>query len=124
MKKVRWFEVTKLQTELKTNKNPHIEIIANHLIEQAALDPGVEETHNKLNKSLEGMYRFIRSEAQKQALDGFSMIAKEEVYGLAQHYYDEDSIDFEPKTQPVKKSKTIVAEEVLLPEEDDSIFEM
>ena len=44
-------------------------------------------------KDLKNMCEFIKSEAQKQAVNGMAMIEDSEVYGWAIHYFDESNED-------------------------------
>lgn len=51
----------------------------------------------KSNKSIKGCCSYIISEAEKAAKNNATVFTDEQVYGLAVHYYDEDSIKEEPK---------------------------
>ncbi|OCN03572.1 hypothetical protein A4S06_05270 [Erysipelotrichaceae bacterium MTC7] len=107
----------------------YIKAIAEHLINKAKNDPLLQETLNKPNKSLKGMFEYVKSEARKLAKDGCAVVEDEKVYALAQHYYDEDSLDFEPKekkevnpkTPQEKKVKKV--DKIELPEMDMDDFE-
>lgn len=122
MRKERLLMKTKIQLDLESMENPHnnITIIANELIRRSKEDPSLIESHNKEYKSLDGMMKYIRKEAQKRAQGGMAMIHHEEVFGLAQHYYDEDSIGVEKKSVGSIKKEN----EVILPEESLDIFDI
>lgn len=111
----------KIEIDLETNKDESIKVVANQLISNAKNDPLVAEALNKKNKSLVGMWKYINDVAKKRAKNGSVAIRAEEVFGLAQHYYDEDSIDFEPKEKASKKKE--VAKAIELPEENTDVFD-
>lgn len=113
----------KILKDLEKTTNPSIIRIARYLIDTAEGDSLKKESLSKENKSLDGMYAYVKSEAQKQAADGSACIEDAIVYSWAQHYYDEDSIDFEPKKVETKgKNTKPKVEEITLPEEDEDVF--
>lgn len=111
----------KIQSDLEQAKNPSIIRIANHLIAKASEDALLQTTFDKPNKSLDEMYKYVTSEARKQAVAGSACIDDETVYGWAQHYYDEDSIVMNVITK--QKDTKAKVEEVELPDEDLDVFD-
>ena len=105
----------KIIEDLKLAKNPSIIKIANHLIAKAENDQLITKTLNKPNKSLDEMFKYVSSEAKKKAQNGVACIEDDEVYGWAQHYYDEDSIVLSKKVEPKQKKKE---EKISLPDND------
>jgi hypothetical protein len=65
-------------------------VIQNHLNETAANDPLFAETLKKENKNIDQCINYILQTVQKSGCSGF---ADEEIFGMAKHYYDEDSIN-------------------------------
>lgn len=64
-------------------------IINDHLQERAANDPLFAITLAKKNKSIDECVNYIFSEVQKSGCHGFD---DDEIFQMAVHYYDEDSI--------------------------------
>lgn len=67
-------------------------VVKEYLDNYAKQDEAFAKSYAKENKSFEECLKYIKQEAQKQAQNGCAMIAKEEVFGWAVHYYDEDDI--------------------------------
>ena len=63
--------------------------VESHLKEVAAKDSLFAETLKKPNKNIEGCMNYIMSQAKKS---GANMMTDDEVFQMAIHYYDEDSI--------------------------------
>lgn len=72
------------------------EVIWNHLLERAENDELIAQNLYKEGKTLDGCVNYILSEVQKSGKNGF---ADCEIYSMAIHYYDEDSIE-EVKSTP------------------------
>ena len=70
--------------------DPFKERISDHLQEVAQNDKLFAETLKKPNKSLEGCIKYIYSEVRKTGRCGFN---DDEIFTIAIHYYDEDSIE-------------------------------
>jgi hypothetical protein len=70
--------------------NKFQETILNHLKELADKDPLFAETFAKPNKNIADCEKYILNEVHKSGCNGF---ADEEIYQMAVHYYDEDTID-------------------------------
>jgi hypothetical protein len=86
-------------------------VISVHLESVAAADPLFAETLKKENKSIDGCINYIMNTVQKSGCNGF---ADDEIFNMAMHYYDEDSIK---DGKPVS-GKVIVNHKVeLTPEE-------
>jgi len=64
-------------------------IIKAHLDQVAAKDPLFAETLKKENKNIDGCVSYIISEVRKKKV---GVMTDDEVFNLAIHYYDEDSI--------------------------------
>ena len=80
-------------------------VIKQHLDERAKTDKSFAKSYKKKNKSLEGCCKYLISEAQKLAKSGQIALPREQVFGMAVHYYDEDSIKDVTQT----KCKTIIS---------------
>lgn len=77
--------------------------ISEHLEEVAKNDKLFAVTLEKPNKSIDGCIDYIYSEVKKTRRCGFN---DDEIFNMAIHYYDEDSIEDVPKTHNVKVSHT------------------
>ena len=79
-----------------SNKNQSFkDAIKRYLDQRAAKDEQFAKTYAKQGKTLDECCRYIIGEAKKRG--GSSVVmADEEVYGLAVHYYDEDDIQVNP----------------------------
>lgn len=69
--------------------------IVMYLRQRCAEDAALLEACKKENKSLDGIVRYIKQEAQKQSKNGMACIPDATVYEWAVHYILEDSIDCE-----------------------------
>jgi len=87
-------------------------VIQQHLEGVATADPLFAETLKKENKNIDECINYILNTVQKSGCNGF---ADEEIFGMAVHYYDEDTVvgKFESKSM-----KVIVNHTVELTEED------
>lgn len=77
--------------------------IVMYLRQRCAEDTALLEACKKENKSLDGIVRYIKQEAQKQATDGMACVPDATVYEWAVHYILEDSINCEDKKLNAKK---------------------
>lgn len=75
--------------QLEENKVPAIKIIADYLLTRDDL----KEKLDNPKKSLSEMFKYILSEAKKQAENGCACIDNEIVFGWAVHYYDEEKVE-------------------------------
>jgi len=74
--------------------------IKNFLDKKAADDPLFATSYAKGNKNIDECCNFILNKVQKSGCNGF---ADEEIFGMAIHYYDEDSIkDVKPVNAKIK----------------------
>lgn len=102
-----------MQTKTRTMKSTDNfkKLIQQHLEGVAAADPLFAETFKKENKSIDGCVNYIMNTVQKSSCNGFT---DDEIFNMAMHYYDEDSI---AESKPVN-AKVIVNHKVeLTPEE-------
>lgn len=74
-------------------------IIKAHLDKMAQQDFSFAERYKLENKSLDKCIQYIKSQAQKQAKQGFAAIEDDVVYGWAVHYYQEDDIKVDEKVK-------------------------
>lgn len=65
----------------------------------------MNEKYLNEEKSLKQMVTFIKSEAEKKAVNGVAMLEDEEVYGLAIHYFDEPNEKLNINKQQITKLK-------------------
>lgn len=87
----------------ETKTDPFKERINDHLQEVAQNDKLFAETLKKPNKSLDGCVQYIYSEVRKTGRCGFN---DDEIFKMAIHYYDEDSIEEVKNIQPPQVSHT------------------
>lgn len=71
-------------------KDPFKEAIATYLQVMAKSDEVFAKTFNKPNKNIDDCAIYILNEVKKTGRQGF---ADDEIYNMAIHYYDEDSIE-------------------------------
>lgn len=81
-------------------------VVKDYLDNYAQQDEAFAKSYAKENKTFEECLKYIKQEARKQAQNGCAMIAKEEVFGWAVHYYDEDDIKVD---QNIKANMTTTA---------------
>lgn len=74
--------------QVKINKDKNISIICDYLSSREDMKEKLE----KENKTITGMYAYIKEQAKAKAINGCACLEDAEVFGLAVHYYDEDSI--------------------------------
>lgn len=86
-------------------------VLQNYLVECAKNDSLFAANYLKSNKSLDDCITYILNTVQKS---GYSCLADDEVYNMAIHYYDEDTIEV---GKPVS-CKAIVNQHVELTEEE------
>lgn len=96
-------------TLLKTN-DPNIKRVAEYL-EQFAKDNNWQKIEES-KKTIDECWGYILAKAKEKAIGGTSVLADEEVFGLAVHYYDElgnveiKPLDFKRKPQANESKKT------------------
>jgi hypothetical protein len=74
-------------------------IIKDHLDKMAQQDFAFAERYKLESKSLDKCIQYIKSQAQKQAKQGFAAIEDDVVYGWAVHYYQEDNVEVNEKVK-------------------------
>jgi hypothetical protein len=74
-------------------------IIKAHLDKMAQQDFAFAERYKLENKSLDKCIQYIKSQAQKQAKQGFAAVEDDVVYGWAVHYYQEDNVEVNEKVK-------------------------
>lgn len=74
-------------------------IIKAHLDKMAQQDFAFAERYKLESKSLDKCIQYIKSQAQKQAKQGFAAIEDDVVYGWAVHYYQEDDVKVDDKVK-------------------------
>lgn len=96
-------------------KEAYKKSIAKYLNERIKTDEYLAEAIKKPGKTLDGVLKYVKEEARKQAQNGVACIPDEEVYEWAVHYILEDFIDMEAKTEkkaaekkPVKEAPVVV----------------
>lgn len=95
---------------MKTTDN-FKQVINTHLEGVAAADPVFAEKFKSDKKSIDKCVQYILNSVQKSGCNGFS---DEEIFGMAMHYYDEESIDI---GKPVN-AKVVVNHTIELTEEE------
>lgn len=77
------------------------------IVEYLLTRSDMNEKYLSEEKSLSQMVQFIKSEAQKQAVNGLAMIEDDEVFGWAIHYFDEtnENLGLNKKTDIVNIKK-------------------
>lgn len=66
------------------------QVIKSYLWQRAGQDPLFAPNLAKPNKSIDDCVTYILNEVRKSGCNGF---ADDEIFGMAVHYYDEDSIE-------------------------------
>lgn len=87
------------------------QVIKSYLWQRAGQDPLFAPNLAKPNKSIDDCVTYILNEVQKSGCAGF---ADEEIYSMALHYYDEDSIEV---GKPIE-CKVVINHTVELTEEE------
>lgn len=87
-------------------------VIKDYLDNRAKTDRQFAKSYKKKNKSLDECCNYILGEVKKKAKTGQIVLPREEVFGLAVHYYDEDDIKGLPQSSaacdivsPIEKDK-------------------
>lgn len=72
--------------------------IMQYLKKRCAHDETLLNACKKPNKTIDGIIKYVKSEASKQAHDGMACIPDDTVYEWTVHYILEDSVNCENKT--------------------------
>ena len=81
--------------DMELLKEEYKKMIAHHLADRCKTDPYLAEAVQKPGKTLDGVVKYVTSEAKKRATGSVAVIPDSEVYNWAVHYILEDSLDFE-----------------------------
>ncbi len=92
-----------MRTNLTAKTDNEKRILA--YIEQNATDYLCNKINNG-KKTLQGCWKYITSEAKKQAVNGCACIEDSTVFGWAMHYFEEDSIKEGATPKPNTTPKT------------------
>ena len=90
---------------MANNTNAALDKVRIYLEEKAKAEAEFATIYAKPNKSLEECWKYIISEARKQAVEQCACISDEDVYNMAVHYYMEDDVKA-PTTTPKGKVTT------------------
>lgn len=89
-------------SEKKSQTTANFErVIRDYLDEYAELDTAFAAKYKNEKKSIEECCKYIMGEAKKACTGGSLALTDDEVYGMAVHYYDEDSIIINPASAQV-----------------------
>lgn len=92
---------------METTKDPFKGVIAKYLQELAKTDELFAKTLAKPHKNIDDCATYILNEVKKTRRQGF---ADDEIYNMAIHYYDEDSIEIgKPISAKVVVNHTLAA---------------
>lgn len=81
--------------------------IVKYLSDRTLADYTLEEACRKPNKTLDGVMNYVLQEAKKQAFKNCAMVEDDTVYNWVIHYITEDSLDCEPKPEPVRQNTAV-----------------
>lgn len=95
---------------MKESTDPFKETILNHLQELAHKDNLFAKTFSKPYKNIDDCITYILNEVKKSQRQGF---ADEEIYNMAIHYYDEETVEI---GTPLK-AKVIVNRSIAAPQQ-------
>ena len=101
----------KFEDECKSVKDKNLKLICDYLLGREDM----QEKLNNPNKSIDKMFRYIRSQAKKKAVNGCAVISDAEVFGWAVHYYDEEEVSGnaeQPERMTLQYAKDIVKKSV------------
>ena len=77
---------------MANNTNAALDKVRTYLENKAKAEAEFATIYAKPNKSLEECWKYIVSEARKQAVENCACISDEDVYNMAVHYYMEDDV--------------------------------
>ena len=87
---------------MATTNNAALAKVQEYLENRAKNEAEFAAIYAKPNKSLEECWKYIVSEARKQAVNQCACISDEDVYNMAVHYYMEDDVKAPSSTPKVK----------------------
>jgi hypothetical protein len=91
---------------MANNTNAALDKVRTYLENKAKAEAEFATIYAKPNKSLEECWKYIVSEARKQAVNQCACISDEDVYNMAVHYYMEDDVKAPTTTPKVKVATT------------------
>lgn len=103
--------MSKFEDEYKKVSDTSIKLVCKHLMNRDDMRAKLDNP----NKSIDGMWAYIVSQAKKKAVKNCAIISDEEVFGLAVHYYDEEDVggdEEQPSRLNLESAKAIVKKSV------------
>lgn len=104
--------MSKFEDECKNVKSADLKLICEYLLNREDM----QEKLNNPNKSIDKMFSYVRSQAEKKKQsNGCAVIKDTEVFGWAVHYYDEDDAcgdEEQPERMTLQYAKDIVKKSV------------
>lgn len=94
--------------------------IKNYLDNRAKTDELFAAKYANPKKSIDECCKYITGEAYAKAKNGCAVISDEEVYGMAVHYYDEETVEIR-KAPEAKAAKMSGAEPELTEEQQEKL---
>lgn len=91
---------------MANNTNAALDKVRTYLENKAKAEAEFATIYAKPNKNLEECWKYIVSEARKQAVNQCACISDEDVYNWAVHYYMEDDVKAPTTTPKVKVTTT------------------
>lgn len=91
---------------MANNTNAALDKVRTYLENKAKAEAEFATIYAKPNKSLEECWKYIVSEARKQAVNQCACISDEDVYNMAVHYYMEDDVKAPSSAPKVKVTTT------------------
>lgn len=97
---------------MKMNITPFEDKLKEHLDQLAKKDKTFAKKYKNEKKSIKECAQYIIGEVQKQCKGKNTAVPKEEVYGLAVHYYDEENIKVDTSAKAVVATSPKAASKV------------
>lgn len=85
--------MSKFEDEYKKVSDTSIKLVCKHLMNRDDMRAKLDNP----NKSIDGMWAYIVSQAKKKAVNHCAACSVSEVYGWAVHYYDEEVVEGDPE---------------------------
>lgn len=96
---------------IKKVSDTSIKLVCKHLMNRDDMRAKLDNP----NKSIDGMWAYIVSQAKKKAVNHCAACSVSEVYGWAVHYYDEEDVggdEEQPSRLNLESAKAIVKKSV------------
>lgn len=103
--------MSKFEDEYKKVSDTSIKLVCKHLMNRDDMRAKLDNP----NKSIDGMWAYIVSQAKKKAVNHCAACSVSEVYGWAVHYYDEEVVEGDlehPSRLNIESAKAIVKKSV------------